>query len=495
MRTIGTNRRTGAGVMAVLAASALALGFGIPAASAANVALPDGDETGELVITKHESPAGTAATGLPQEINTETNPTIDGVTFKVQQVTAWNDTPIDLTTNEGWALASTVDIQDMDNATLSEGTTKVTGADTEADGVATFGDLPLGLYYVTEVDAPAGVLPGIPFLVTIPMTNPDTEKLNEWMYTVYVYPKNDTAGVTKSVDDSTATYKGQPVSWTVLGDIPTYKDVNGDGELDDPGESLAAYKITDQLDSALTYQSATVSITTSEALTADDYTLSHAAGLVTVEFKPSGVAKLSAAKAANAAAQVSVVIVTTVNDAVGQIPNEAGLWLNGSETAVESNVVSTYWGGVLVEKVDAALSTTKLAGAQFQVFASEADADAQANPITISGASTFTTGSNGQIAIDGLQYDADGTDYWLVEVKAPTGYELLAEPIKVTVDGPSTGDAATDVAVVENVEHNAGFTLPLTGGSGTALLTGAGVVVLAAAMVLVARSRRQTDEV
>jgi LPXTG-motif cell wall-anchored protein len=42
---------------------------------------------------------------------------------------------------------------------------------------------------------------------------------------------------------------------------------------------------------------------------------------------------------------------------------------------------------------------------------------------------------------------------------------------------------------ITNVEKNAGFTLPLTGGSGTAALTIGGIAILAAVLV-VARRRR-----
>ena len=69
--------------------------------------------------------------------------------------------------------------------------TAVATATTDDDGIASFPDLPLGLYVVVETDTPDKVTsPVKPFLVSVPMTR--ASSLNEWLYDIHVYPKNGT---------------------------------------------------------------------------------------------------------------------------------------------------------------------------------------------------------------------------------------------------------------------------------------------------------------
>ncbi|MFZ3417302.1 SpaH/EbpB family LPXTG-anchored major pilin, partial [Arthrobacter sp. 3Tela_A] len=163
-----------------------------------------------------------------------------------------------------------------------------------------------------------------------------------------------------------------------------------------------------------------------------------------------------------------------------------------------SPTVTTKWGGLTVQKTDDAGAA--LAGAQFSVFASQADAVAGTNPIPLGGETVFTTAADGTMTLSGLRYSnwANGQEitdaaafqkYYLVEVQAPAGYELLAQPIEFTVTAATTA-AGIDLQV-ENVPFNGGFELPLTGGSGTALLYAAGALLVGGAVVLLLNSRRR----
>ena len=84
---------------------------------------------------------------------------------------------------------------------------------------------------------------------------------------------------------------------------------------------------------------------------------------------------------------------------------------------------------------------------------------------------TITTGETGELVINGL---ADGT-YYLTETKAPRGYNLLREPVKVKIDHTTANgkltetsfvadQTETDTSGVVKVENNAGAELPSTGG-------------------------------
>ena len=62
---------------------------------------------------------------------------------------------------------------------------------TDDDGVATFQNLPLGIYFVEEIDSPPQVMEKTAdFVVSVPMTAEDG---NHWNYDPVVFPKNETA--------------------------------------------------------------------------------------------------------------------------------------------------------------------------------------------------------------------------------------------------------------------------------------------------------------
>ncbi|WGD36932.1 SpaH/EbpB family LPXTG-anchored major pilin [Lysinibacter sp. HNR] len=434
---------------------------------------------------------------------------MSGVTFQVQQVQG-----VDLTTNAGW------------NSLPGRTPTNPGGAlgapisqTTNATGDAVFSNLPLGLYLVTETMYPAGYVPADPFLVTIPMTHPTN--LNEWMYNVHVYPKNFNAdGPDKIVEDGGATKVGDTISWTISGKIP-------------PSQTLDGYRIVDPLDERLEYVSTEVSFKNSATplIEGVDYELvtDNSQGFdvfgpgtnVVVTFLPAGLAKL----AANNQDEILVTISTIVLE-VGDIENTAIIYPNlpsfdikpgtpgwpGDEVdpdnppgpggpGITPNPPVTKFNGITINKVDASDNGRLIAGAEFQVFTSEADARALTNPISINGTDTWITDNNGVASISGLRVSrwANGGPvapgetgyrlYWLAEVKAPSGYELLAAPISFEV--LSTADTQVPL-IVQNSPSNGGFTLPFTGSVISALLFyGAGTVILLGVALMVIRSRRK----
>ena len=101
----------------------------------------------------------------------------------------------------------------------------------------------------------------------------------------------------------------------------------------------------------------------------------------------------------------------------------------------------------------------------------------------------MTTDAHGAASFDGL---ADGT-YYLVETKAPAGYNPLTAPVPVTVAGSSTD--ITKLSVTAKVENQAGTLLPSTGGVGTTVFYVLGaVLVLGAVVLLVTKKRMSRNE-
>lgn len=132
------------------------------------------------------------------------------------------------------------------------------------------------------------------------------------------------------------------------------------------------------------------------------------------------------------------------------------------------------------------------------------------NETTETVSATGIVGTDGVLRFDGL---AEGT-YTITEVVAPNGYNLLEEPISVTitctepqnVDVTDTaewkysatgnglnitnGDLNTDGRIELSIANFAGTLLPSTGGIGTTIFYAAGIILMAGAVFFVVRRKR-----
>lgn len=565
-------------LIGLAATGTLALGLSLigPAAYASSTpSVPIVNQTtGSLHITKlASSPSTQPGTGAPASVS---NTPIQGVTFTVSPVML-NASAIDLSTDQGWADAAALSALDdtpqpgdfaPGGALAAAGYTLSSlgslTCTTDQTGVCTnsaFDTLPLGLYYVVETIGgathPAGAVPGDPFLVTVPMTDPASH--NDWVYDIYVYPKNDIVKVFKAVDTSDTITVGDPIVYTIIGDLPLNLTANGDGT-----SSLATirgYEIDDLLDPALDVTNATTDPTAIVVTLTDgtpftlgttpgdgDYNITIANGnTIQIVWTADGLTKLNQAAAANDATlqqgniascesdpvtgisddclQVQVVINATVNghlntnganSGTGLITNTATLYPDVAKTGGFSATVTSYFGGIDLHKANSNTGAL-LSGAQFQIFATSADALAQSNPIkaqkadgTVATDGIFITGSDGiygdagSVGILGLNYDTSttcvtddgttvpGTSYWVVETQAPNGYELLTKPVEVCLSGvlDATGGSYDDVYLT-NSPALAGFQMPFTGLFGNNLPIYVGLLILAVGGVAIARNRRQ----
>lgn len=104
----------------------------------------------------------------------------------------------------------------------------------------------------------------------------------------------------------------------------------------------------------------------------------------------------------------------------------------------------------------------------------------------------LTSYDDGKININGLQADT----YYLKEIEAPKGYNLMKAPIKIVVtsDVDGKGVVKVDDKVVEKVEvlNNYGSLLPSTGGMGTTLIYAIGsILVLFSGIILFLKKRKK----
>lgn len=181
-------------------------------------------------------------------------------------------------------------------------------------------------------------------------------------------------------------------------------------------------------------------------------------------------------------------------------------------------------GGFTIDKTEENKSQ-KLAGAEFYIATSEQNAkdkkflasngesytlndDGSATPTLPTGVTflTDTTDSSGHAQFDGLalnwykdtntngKQDKDEPtlphedierDYWLVETKSPDGFELLKDPIKVTIK-------LKPEDVVVHVENKTQTKLPFTGGNGTTLviIIAIGAITIGTAAIAIDKKRR-----
>lgn len=459
-----------------------------PAASAAPTILPTETE-GTLYVHKHETPAS-ALPGNGLELGVlPGSPPVPGIVFTATKLN------FDLRTNAGWADLSGMDIEDV--ADHVDGAAELLDP-TDSSGTASI-TLPVGAYYVEEVVFGPAVTPVAPFIVTIPMTHPIN--LDEWLYEVHVYPKNDIMDPpVKTVSDAGVYQLGQNVVFGISTEIP---DVVAEQTLD-------GYRVRDVLANQLSHVSTVVALSSGAPalVLGTHYTATLTGREVLVTFTGAGLTLLQA----NSSQEV-VTTVTARVDEVGEISNQATLfpsdtsWNSGTGTGVPSNFIETHWGAITVVKHRTGDRAERLVGAEFKIYPTESDALADTNAISLptnpnSDKAVWITDLLGQVRIEGLRYsDFTGgaqvpdTDpgyraYWIVETKSPIGFELLSAPLRVVLDGETVN------VEVANVPQGGGFDLPFTGGSGLWLFPiGGALLIGGATLLLVSRRRRLQPQV
>lgn len=179
-------------VSIVIAAMVLVsmLTLGISASAATMKYNIDTTRKASLRLYKYEmadtSAATTAGTGeYSDNVNVPAGATVlPGVTFKIWKIA-------DLTQYfkpDGVTLPTPAQAETI--IAQNPSTTSFTQV-TNTQGIAAFTNLPLGIYYVKEIDGPAQVTsPIAPFVLSLPLTKKDG---SEWMYDVYSFPKNQTS--------------------------------------------------------------------------------------------------------------------------------------------------------------------------------------------------------------------------------------------------------------------------------------------------------------
>lgn len=408
--------------------------------------------------------------------------------------------------------------------TLKDGGTE---AVTNENGIADFNNLPLGYYLVVEDTAPAGYFPVNPFLVSVPSTN---DEGTAWDYSVRVEPKNETIPFEKTFADpkETGTAKvGDAVEFKIDTTIPEYQDEYF------TAPNKVTFSIHDIMADGLTMLQDQAHPVKVQANTGAGGALQEVVAgekTYTLTVKDQKTGEKTRDKVANSdfdlvvdfhqdfinanrGRQIVVTYYGQINDqavigAPGNL-NDARLTYThkpGSEgnTQTKWDDEKVYTFAVdLMKFAKKAGADTPLAGAQFALYSDET--------LKTQVGKTLTTDKGGKLAFGGL----DEGIYFLKEVKAPEGYTLLANPIRIRLeaveaDGRATGEVdvfvngskiekidGVYVTHIENgkahmaVENKEGFSLPSTGGAGILLFITVGVAGIAAVSAVTMRRTRR----
>lgn len=336
----------------------------------------------------------------------------------------------------------------------------------------------LGYYFVTSTTGA---------LCNLTTTNPNAN----------IHDKNDMPF--KKEVDKTNVDVGQTVTFKITGKVPDYTGFN-----------TYTYLITDTMTDGLTFNGDSLTVKVGEATVTNDCTIAYDAETAPQTFTVS-IPVLE--KKYDFGAEIVVTYTATVNkNAIAVIStNQAKLTYSNDPTTGETKDSQTeeqkvYTSKIVIDKFETdKKDTVKLEGAEFVLY-KKAPNDADQNAIqyykqdettkavswvdAIADATKVTTDANGAASFEGL---ANGT-YYLVETKAPAGYNQLTEAKDVVVTGSITD--STKLSVTAEVANSAGTLLPSTGGMGTTIFYVLGaVLVVGAGVLLVTKKRMSQSEI
>lgn len=459
------------------------------------------EDTGSLTIVKHGD--------KKEEV-------LAGAVFSVYQVASISvaDNVFTYQVNEAYAgVLGDVsgNLNDLNPSVWEESVTALAAVNTSASavssatdtsGITTISDLPLGIYLVKETTAPQGYMASTPFLVSIPSTNNYSSGAegSDYVYDITAEPKNESQTVDKVVDSEPSVGIGDEVDYKVTTQIPTYG-----AEYTNP-----TFIIYDTMTDGLTFDAESPLVVTVDGSTveagADTFQVNYGTNNRTFEIV------FDADYIMEHKGQSVVVTYTAVvnKDAVYKNGNEAGITYNnepGSTTDADSGEKDVYTYTIDLTKIGEGKDANGLNGASFTLQKEGEDSIT----VVVNGTETTVTGDkelatatynevDGKLVFHGL---SEGT-YTLKEVKTPSGYSLLANPITIVItaaeDGTLTSATVDGEEVSSNngtisvtVENHKGFSLPETGGMGTYLFTIGGLAIMVGAVALLVASKRKRN--
>lgn len=432
---------------------------------------------------------------------------------------------------------------------------------TTADGgIATKTDLALGAYLVCEQSTDQAVNKNnvkvdvirktAPFIVTLPRPERDGNGDHTgWIYDVNAYPKNTVVESPKKASELLNNGAGNAngIRYTITSKVPNLLGT----------QNFKTFSVIDQMPADLSDAVATsVTLDGTKLAENTDYKVDYRADqdFLAVNFTAAGLTKLKGK--ANTDVIVTIEAKVVFGATTNKVENTGYLFVDtvdgdvpsgdpttpvtpggpgnpptvpnaqpGTPGIQASNKSASTWGDIKIRKHDAAKAdkSATLKGAEFQIFLPkdvEACKTAAANndfaqkvaeistdnpdAINVGGETTFTTGDNGEVVVNGLfidKVDAEAgvdpepktsTCYIVKETKAPAGYVLPAEAARTYAVVVNAGTSQTVDIDIPNTKVTVP-NLPLTGASGRLLLMAGGLALVLGSMGVAMVIRRRKE--
>lgn len=367
--------------------------------------------------------------------------------------------------------------------------TQIVGADSKA----TFTDLPMGEYFILPTSSTSV------YQLMLQKVEPTVSAGAYVIDDVTFSAKHKEVSITKTADKTSVT-KGENVVYTLEAEIPTYLDTAVD----------KSFWISDQLPDGLTINESSIAVTIGgETVDAGDYTLdtTPAAGYT---FKLSVSTDLYANKwSGRGGNTLTITYTATLNSNNTTEVNVAEIntatyeysfypYLTDTrKTKTATEEVTTF--AIQIDKHVQGQPVQKLSDAKFDLYrTATAEEIAAGSSVTIPHTtvpvilleSGLTTNASGVATFE--KYEANDTRYayYLVETKAPTGYNLLSNAVEVHFTDAEV--AGTNGIYTVEIENTSGIQLPITGGTGAVIFTVIGIALMVGAVVLFVLSRKKS---
>ena len=365
----------------------------------------------------------------------------------------------------------------------------------DADGTATFANLAMGEYFIRPTSTTSV------YQLMLQKLEPTVSGGKYVIDDLTFGAKREEVSVDKAANKTSVTKK-EKVTYTITVDIPTYASQAVD----------KSFYVSDLLPNGLTIDPASikVQIDGTDVDTAA-YTLDTTA-VAEYTFKLSVSAEQYTDNwSANGGKQLVITYTATLNDngttevntkETNKVTFDYSNYPyveNSHKQKTDTVDVTTF--AIKIDKYVKNDEDAKLANAKFDLYRTATQAEVIAGsavniPHTTENGikleSDLVTDANGTATF--AKYEANGTnyDYYLVETRAPSDYNILDNAVKVNFT--DTQVEATAGVYTVKVPNSSGIQLPITGGTGTVIFTIIGIALMVGAVVLFVVSRKKAKE-
>lgn len=365
----------------------------------------------------------------------------------------------------------------------------------DAGGTATFANLAMGEYFIRPTSTTSV------YQLMLQKVEPTVVSGKYVIDDVTFSAKHEEVTVDKSADKTSVT-KNEKVTYTITVEIPTYAT----GAVD------KSFYVSDLLPDGLTINTNSIKVQIDGAdVDTAAYTLDTTA-VAAYTFKLSvSAAQYTANWSANGGKRLVITYTATLNNDNTTAVNDKETNTvtfdysfypyveNSHEQKTATVDVTTF--AIKIDKHVNGAEGAKLANAKFDLYrTATAEEIAAGSSVTIPHTtvagilleSGLTTNDSGVATFE--KYEANDTRYayYLVETKAPTGYNLLSNAVEVHFTDAEV--AGTNGIYTVEIENTSGIQLPITGGTGTVIFTIIGIALMVGAVVLFVVSRKKAKE-